>query len=422
MSTKTLYVRMLGGFTIHFGDRAVALNKAESSKSVRLLQMLFLSPEGGISKNELIDHLYGWNEKTDAVNRNKNLNNLIYRLKKQLVACGLPEEEYIELSEGMCCFKCSFPLEVDTRKFERLVREAEENKGVKRYCLLRRANEMYCGELLPVNLSDGWFFQKSNYLKELYLRTVRELEQVYIQKADYKNRLLLYARAAAVYPFDSWQTKQIGCNLEICRYEEALEIYHRALELYDREIGNPAVAELQECFKKAGGSDWYDPEIGETDKDAGARKSWNTMDKTFAGKKNEIGKALLGEEDSEGAYYCTYPGFVDYCRLVERMGKRNGFDAVLMFLTLSGRGKKNFHQVNFAEQMELLRSAIGDALRKGDAYTRYGNRHFILMLVRAGKESCSAIFRRIEEAYAERSGKGELWYLADMTRELKKPI
>ena len=41
--------------------------------------------EKGISKSELIDNLYGWNEKQDMVNGNKNLNNLIYRLKKQLI-------------------------------------------------------------------------------------------------------------------------------------------------------------------------------------------------------------------------------------------------------------------------------------------------------------------------------------------------
>ena len=44
---------------------------------MRLLQILLLSLKSGISKNELIDNLYGWNEKADMANRNKNLNNLI---------------------------------------------------------------------------------------------------------------------------------------------------------------------------------------------------------------------------------------------------------------------------------------------------------------------------------------------------------
>lgn len=417
MATEVLYVRMFGGFTIYYGDKAVALNKAGSSKSVRLLQMLFLSPRGRISKNELIDNLYGWNdEKVDTANRNKNLNNLIYRLRKQLIACGLPKDEYIELNERMCSFRSGIPLELDTRRFEELIERAKSCDEEERISLLLRANEMYRGELLPENLSDSWFFQKSNYFKERYLYTIRELEKEYKKKQEYKKRMQLYARAAVIYPFDNWQTRQIRCNLEIYQYEEALKIYNHTLELYNREIGSPSVTELQACFEEQ-------EEAGRDSRKAGeGTKNWNAMDKIFAGKRKDIQKAILEDKAPDGAYYCTYPGFVDYCRLVERAKGRTGFDAVLMFLTLSGKGKKNLQQINFSEQMLLLKTVIGESLRKGDAYTRYGNRHFILMLVKAGKESCSAIFRRIEAAYTGRAGKGELWYLADITQELGKTI
>lgn len=43
-----------------------------------------------------------------------------------------------------------------------------------------------------------WFFQKSNYYKEMYLETVRELEAEYLKNKDYKNRMALYSRAAAI--------------------------------------------------------------------------------------------------------------------------------------------------------------------------------------------------------------------------------
>lgn len=75
-------------------------------------------------------------------------------------------------------------------------------------------------------------------------------------------------------------------------------------------------------------------------------------------------------------------------------------------------------QMNLQEQMLLLKTAIGDSLRMGDAYTRYGNRHFILMLVKTEKEACGTIFRRIEKKYIQEAGKGELWYYADMTQDL----
>lgn len=75
-----------------------------------------------------------------------------------------------------------------------------------------------------------------------------------------------------------------------------------------------------------------------------------------------------------------------------------------MFLTLSQRsGREGQKQINLQEQMELLKEVIGDSLRVGDAYTRYGNRHFILMPVNIEQEFCAAVFQRLEAAYVGRS-------------------
>lgn len=417
MPEKTLRVQMLGGFAMYYGDEAVSLNKIGSSKSARLLQMLLLSLPAGLPKNELIDNLYGWNEGVDVANRNKNLNNLIYRLKGQLTSCGLPNEEYVELSDGMCCFKCSMPVEVDALKFEETVMEAQKlsRGGDFPVDLLTRANEMYCRELLPANQSETWFFQKSNHFKKLYVYTVNELEKEYLKNNDYKNRISLYTKAAAIYPFDNWQTKLIRCNLEIYRYDEAMNIYNNTMDLYARELGTPPTAEMQECFEKI---ELKDENHRKNAKEAG---SWRNMDKVFMGRKNDIKDAIFGEKNVRGAYYCTYPSFVDYCRLVARAKSRRQFEAVLMFLTLSQRGSKESQmQMDLPEQMDLLKEVIGDSLRVGDAYTRYGNRHFILMLVNIEQEFCATVFQRLETAYVGKHGKGELWYYADMTQDLKE--
>lgn len=111
---------------------------------------------------------------------------------------------------------------------------------------------------------------------------------------------------------------------------------------------------------------------------------------------------------------------MDYCRLVARAKSRSNFDAVLMFLTLSQKEKEGQKQFDLQGQMQLLKNAIGDSLRIGDAYTRYGNRHFILMLARTNPDFCSDIFQRIEIAYMKNAGKGQLWYYADMTQTLRE--
>lgn len=404
---------------MYYGNDAVLLNKSGNSKSIRLLQMLLLSMKGGIPKRELMDNLYEWNENADTANRNKNLNNLIYRLKGQLVSGGLPDDEYVELSEGMCCFKSRVSVELDIQQFEDAVEKAKQlNEGEEeRRHLLLKANEMYRGELLPACQSAMWFFHKSNYYKELYLQTIRELEKEFLKVKDYKNRLLLYARAAAIYPFENWQVHLIRCNLEIYRYREALDIYNATMELYSREMGSPPTKELQSCFEEF-------ELIDENHKsDIRDVNSWKNMDKAFVKRKAVIKQAILGEENIKGAYYCTYPSFVDYCRLVVRAKARNPLPSVLMFLTLSWRGKKDSQKpINLQEQMGILKEAIGDSLRIGDAYTRYGNRHFILMLANTQKEFCEIIFRRIEIIYKKKSGKAELWYSADMTQRLEEAV
>ena len=403
MGGKILRVQMLGKFTMRYGEDHILFHKTGNAKSVRLLQMLLLSGEQGIAKSEIMDFLYGWSEGTDAGNRNKNLNNLCYRLKGQLAASGLPEEEYVVIQDGVCRWKSSFKIELDAAYFETLVHKAEGSRGRERAALFLQANQSYYGELLPMNQSDMWFYEKSESFKRLYIETIRELEQAFKSNHDYQNLLKLYTRASAIYPFENWQTEQIRCCLEMYRYEEAINIYNRTMELYAREMGNPPMEEMQKCFE--------DLELFER-KHKRSVQAWHI---TIIG-------TIFEKGNITGAYYCTYPSFVDYCRLLLRARERHDLKPVLMFLTLGQQGKRR-GQDNRIYQMELLKDAIGSSLRKGDAYTRYGSRHYILLLTKINKESCSIIFQRIESAYNKVPGsRGELWYHVTMTQELEKTM
>lgn len=312
----------------------------------------------------------------------------------------------------MCCFKSAVPLQVDTLEFERAVKEAKEQKGEKRSACLWKAYEIYRGELLPLNFSEMWFFQKSKYYKKLYLWCAEELEKELRKKRDYKNRLMLYERAASIYPFEGWQLKQMRCNLELYRYDEAMNIYRETMELYAREMsGAGPVEEMQECFESLKLMDENHNRGEDTD-------SWKNMDRVFMVKRVNLRETLFEEKNVKGAYYCTYPSFVDYCHLVVRAKERNDFSAVLMFLTLSNKKAKT--SMDLPEQMQILKETLGESLRVGDAYTRYGNRHFILMLMKAEMVYCSTVFERVEKTYRKRGGKGDLWYYADMTQELNR--
>ncbi len=122
---EALQVQMFGGFAMRYEGKPVLLNKMESSKAVRLLQMLFLAGPKGIAKNEIIDSLYGWDEQMDAVSRNRNLNNVIYRLKGILSSVGLPKGTYVEITDGICRWNDLVPVETDVSRFEEIVKRAK---------------------------------------------------------------------------------------------------------------------------------------------------------------------------------------------------------------------------------------------------------------------------------------------------------
>lgn len=415
MGDEVLKVQMLGRFTMTYGDMPVSLKKISSAKSVRLLQMLLLSGENGISKNELMDSLYGWSGSSDGANRNRNLNNLIYRLKGQLAAAGMPEDEYVVIREGICYWKSRMRLELDTQNFQKLVDQARQAGGEERLRLYLLANESYFGDLLPAHASEMWFYEKSNFFKELYVETIRELDAMYHSRNDQKSLLSVYERAASVYPFDNWQIGQIRCYLELYRFDEARAVYERTMELYAKELEHPSIEEMQRCFEQ-----FDDKNGGMRNRGAGGDRGIQTIDQAFQEQKEQIARDIFDQNSQIGTFYCSYPSFVDYCRLVARNMGRYDFTSVMMFLTLTQEERGTGGRDTLGRQMEILKHAIRSSLRSGDAFTRYGSCHYILMLIHLEKEDCSGIFSRIESAYNRVSGsRGELWYQAFMTWELE---
>ncbi len=429
---EVLKVQLLGGFSMYYGDRPILLNKMESSKASRLLQLLLAAAPDGIAKNELIDNLYGWEENSDAINRKRSLNNVIYRLKSVLSAAGLPGENFVETIDGVCRFAPGIPLETDAAQFAELAARADaaaagrscgggndpaipladvHTSELSPLALYEAANRAYVGELLPMNQACPWLQVRSTQLKSLYYRTISWLEQEYRRHNNYMDQLALYSRAAAIYPFDNWQVRQIRCNLEMYRYEEALAVYNRTMEMYARDMGNPPTEEMQRCFEEMQLNEAFHRN------DAHKLSSWRTMDRIFMGHEGNVVKTIFEQDQATGAYYCTYPSFVDYCRVLVRNRKRRDPRAMLLFMTLEGRGRKKMQ-----DQMDVLKAAIGRALRKGDTYTRYGNRHYIVMLTDVReKEDCAVVFSRIEALYHTLSDSpGELWYHAAMTQELEE--
>ena len=388
--TAVLQVRMFGGFSMTYAGEKITFARSNNKKFIQLLQLLFLNFEHGIEKREVLDALY---DGTDAAVDNKNLNNVIYRLKKQLVSAGLPEEEdYISLKKGVLRWSSSFPVEIDTLRMEALVKAAEE----KRMDLLFEAEAIYAGELLPEFSAEAWVVRRSQKYKELYEQVLRSLGAALEADARYEEAQKLYRKAAALYPADEWQLKEIDCLLELGQCQEAQKVYREAVRFFCEEMGLPPGDRMLKRLRRIE-EQMIHP----------------------AGSFTAI-REQVRETDQNGAYYCLLPSFIDSCRIITRIAERSGQSVFLMLLTLSDRrGKMESSPERLAAQMEKLKEVIRAALRRGDLYTRYSKNQYLIILIGTEQENCRKAFARVQDEWKQKEGhKGVLTYTAESLLKL----
>lgn len=120
-----------------------------------------------------------------------------------------------------------------------------------------------------------------------------------------------------------------------------------------------------------------------------------------AGAIEDIKYRLREKESIEGAYYCTYPSFVDVYHVFGRMMERTGMSVFLMLCTL------NFINIETDDEnqkyySELLRESIQKAVRKGDFYTRYNIQQYLVMLIGITQENCTLVSKRINIEFNKR--------------------
>ena len=95
---NVIHIQMLGGFNMTYRGQPVLLGKSLSSKMLHLLMLLIYSRGEGIRRTRLLEQLYGDSDTEQAAN---SLRAMIFRLRKSLIAAGLPDGEYISTKGGV---------------------------------------------------------------------------------------------------------------------------------------------------------------------------------------------------------------------------------------------------------------------------------------------------------------------------------
>lgn len=187
---NVIYIQMLGGFSMTYQGQPLLLGKSLSSKMLHLLMLLIYSRGEGIRRTRLLEQLYGDSDIEQAAN---SLRAMIFRLRKSLVAAGLPDGEYISTKGGIYMWAAEHvDVELDVEVFQKQVMAAlEEKEPLKEVELLEEACRIYKGEFLPLMIADDWVAAANWKYQELYFKVLRELSRL-LKKQNRYAELLPY--------------------------------------------------------------------------------------------------------------------------------------------------------------------------------------------------------------------------------------
>ena len=377
MRDDMLHVQMLGGFSMAYQGKPVLFERNYVSKTAQLLQIIFLHIEEGIAKETLLDALYG---RDDVENRNGSLNNTIFRLRKQLHNAGLPEGKYLVLSGGIYRWEEKIPVVVDCHQFEGKIKEGQAQQDPElRAGILMEACSLYTGEFLPLMIGEDWATVSNIYYQELYAAALQNVCGWLKEQKNYGKIYELCTAASKIYPFEEWEIYRIDSLIAMNRYREAMEIYKEATTTFFDELGLPPSKEMLDRFRIM--SDHIQQSVSAIE---------------------EIKNGLQEKGSKSGAYYCSFPSFMDIYHIISRMMERNGISVFIMLCTLTdGKGMIQKGNEKTKEASECLRQVIRNSLRKGDFYTRYNENQFLIMLSGTKKENCNEISNRIDQAFKQ---------------------
>lgn len=381
---KTLRIQMLGDCAVLLDGEPLDCFGSAHSKTMKLFILLAYYGVQGISRQEVLEILYG---DTETANDAGNLRAVSFRLRRQMVQAGiLPEDGTISEKGTFRWEQDKIHVEIDAKEFEEAARralEAEDSDGAAAQ-LLKRACRMYTGEFLPDMASELWAAERQVACQNLFFLCLRRYVEVLTRLGEYEEILELTRKVLLLYPYEEWYLAELDALISLEKWKDAMEAYEEAAKSLMNNMGiHPTKALL--------------------------RRS-NMINERMRGSTRsllDIRSELEEKEYERGAYFCSYTCFVSAYRREVRRIEQSGQSMYLMMCTLTEKGQKNgFGERNeaFDNAMEGLGDAIRESLRRGDSYTRYGANQYLMLLISLKQEDCSIVSGRIEKNFSKRPG------------------
>jgi predicted ATPase/DNA-binding SARP family transcriptional activator/DNA-binding CsgD family transcriptional regulator len=228
-------VRLLGGFGVWVGPRAVGEGAWHLRKAKSLVTLLALAPGHRLHREQMRDLLWPDSGREAAAN---NLRQTLHAARRTLdPAVG---SHYLASQNESLVLCPEGSLWVDVEAFEQAARTARRSREPAAY---EAAIDLYAGELLPADRYEEWAEQHRTRLREMYLSLLLGLARLQEERADYESATEALSRLISEEP--TREEAHVGLMrlyALLGSKGEALAQYDSLKEALSRELGTEPAA------------------------------------------------------------------------------------------------------------------------------------------------------------------------------------
>jgi DNA-binding transcriptional activator of the SARP family len=376
MESTALQVRMLGEFSIRQGRQEINDSDNRSRKVWLLLAYMIYCRNRNVSQEELIDLLWGSEERSS--NPINALKTIFHRVRSMLDQLGdNAGHTLIVRRNGSYAWNPSVDFSFDVEEFESLCKSGEAAVDEEeKLSLCQKALELYAGDFLPKLSSEPWVIPVSTYFHNLYVRTVLSCVTMLETRRRLDEAVVLCRRAVEVEPYEEDLYRHLLRNLlDMDNQREAITVYQNMSDLMFSNFGIMPSDDIKALYREA-------------------VRSVNDRAVSL----NLLQEQLQEPETGRGAMMCDYDFFKVIYHAQARAVARSGDAVHIGLLTVTGAdGELSRRSLDCC--MDNLQELVCSNLRKGDIASRCSVSQYILMLQQANYENSCMVMDRIVKAF-----------------------
>ncbi|MDL2258690.1 winged helix-turn-helix domain-containing protein [Eubacteriales bacterium OttesenSCG-928-K08] len=371
-----LQVTLFGGFVVEC-EGVVLSSLSPRANSIWCLFRYLLANRGKfVTSDTLIDILWSDDE---VANPRKALQNLIYRLRKQLPETDEFGQPYILSQHRNYGWNIDANVYVDAFEFDRLAATIKSGLSDRELAEAnRRLMEIYSGDFMEDIAHESWVEQLTAQYRRQYFDCVNSYTTMLYDQGKYAEVIEVCSAALKHNMFEEhYHAMMINALLAQGSRYSALTHYRSITSMLQKELN----VEPSEELRAAG-------------------RSISAVNQPLRPDISMVIDDLRAASAAAGPMFCEMDVFRQMFQMHERMNRREEFASMLVMYTIVSHSRTLSDQEMF-QVMAALKRACMISLRRTDVVTQHSNTQLLLLLPSASEVSISIVLMRIQQKFTQ---------------------